>query len=264
MSLFVKRFRKDSCTMRASALSFTTLLSLVPLFTVSFSLLSALPAFETYAAKIQGFIIQNFVATSAEVIQSHLQNFVRQASKASGIGMILLLATAVLMVFNMEQAFNAIWRAEKHRSFISAFLMYGAVLILAPVLIGIGFFVSTYIISLPYISTAAELLGLKKHLLLITPYISTLAAFTILYSAIPNRKTYFRYALIGGSVATIMFELAKLGFVLYITHFSVYRLLYGALATVPIFLVWIYVCWFVILFGAVVSAVLQERYHKHA
>lgn len=262
LKLVIKRFRYDRCTMRASALSFATLLSLVPLFVVSFYLLSSLPFFQNFAWKIQNFIIQNFVATSAQMIQTHLQDFIRQASKLSGISMVFFLATAVLMVFNMEQAFNAIWRVEKQRSFISAFLMYWAVLTLAPVLIGVGLFISTYIISLPYISTAAEVIGLDKLLLLITPYISTLAAFTIIYSAVPNRKTEFRYALTGGIVATILFELAKLGFVLYITHYSIYRLLYGALATIPIFLVWIYVCWFIILFGAVVSAVLEEEHKK--
>lgn len=251
------RFRKDGCPMRAAALAFATLLSLVPLLTVSFSVLTAFPVSQQLALKIQAFIFQNFVATSAEVVQQHLQAVMHQTSKLSTIGTLFLLATAVLMVFNMEQAFNAIWRAEKQRSFISAFLMYWAVLTLTPILIGIGLAVSTYLISLPLISTAADWLGLKKLLFGVTPYLSTLGAFTLLYLAVPNCKVQFRHAIVGGIIATLLFELAKQGFVLYITHFSVYRLLYGALAAVPIFLVWIYLCWLIILFGGVVSATLE-------
>lgn len=251
------RFRQDGCANRAAALAFATLLSLVPLLTVSFSVLAAFPVSQELALKIQGFIFQNFVATSAEVVQQHLQAVIYQTSKLSAIGMLFLLATAVLMVFNMEQAFNVIWRTEKHRGFISAFLMYWAVLTLAPILIGIGLAVSTYLISLPFISSAANMLGLKKLLFAVTPYLSTLGAFTLLYLAVPNCKVQFRHAIVGGVIATILFELAKQGFVLYITHFSVYRLLYGALAAIPIFLVWIYLCWLIILFGGVVSATLR-------
>lgn len=258
--LVVVRFKADGLTTRAAALAFATLLSLVPLLTVSFSVLTAFPVFEEFALKIQDFIIQNFVAASAQVVQQHLQNIVHQTSQLSAIGMLFLVATAVLMVFNMELAFNVIWRVKKRRSFLSAFLMYWAVLTLTPILIGIGLIISTYVISLPLISVAANLLGLKKILFYATPFLSTLVAFTLLYLAVPNRKVQFRYAVAGGLVASILFEIAKQGFVLYITRFSVYRLIYGALAAIPIFLVWIYLSWLIILFGAVVSATLEERF----
>ena len=260
--LVISRFRADGCTTRASALAFATLLSIVPLLTVSFSLLTAFPVFQVFALKIQNFVFDNFVPTSAAVLQQYLQDIVRQTSKLSAISMCFLIATAVLMVFNMEQAFNTIWHAKKQRGFLSAFLMYWAVLTLAPILIGIGLVISTYIISLPLISVAANLLGLKKLLFYTTPYLSTLVAFTLLYLAVPNRKVLFRYALAGGAVATLLFELAKEGFVFYITRFSIYKLVYGALATIPIFLVWIYLSWLIILFGAVVSATLEERFEK--
>lgn len=257
--IILQRFKEDGCTNRAAALAFATLLSLVPLLTVSFSVLTAFPVFQEFALKIQTFVFENFVAESAQAVQMHLQAIVNQASKLSGIGMLFLVATAVLMVFNMEQAFNAIWRAKKHRSFISAFLMYWAVLTLTPILIGIGIVATAYLVSLPFISAAANVLGLKKLLVIFTPYLSALVAFTLLYLAVPNTKVKFRYALVGGAVATVLFEIAKQAFVFYIRHFSVYRLLYGALAAVPIFLVWLYLCWLIILFGAVVSAVFEEQ-----
>jgi membrane protein len=253
------RFHQDGCTSRAASLAFTTLLSIVPLLTVSFFLLTLLPISQKLAATIQNFVFQNFVPASAEIIQYHLTQFVHHTSKLSAIGTLFLFATAILMVFNLERAFNIIWRAKKQRSFLSAFVMYWAVLTLTPILIGLGLAISTYLFSLPLISTAARVLGLKEIIFIATPYISTFVAFTVLYLAVPNCKVSWRYALIGGFVATILFELAKLAFVLYITHFPVYRLLYGALSAIPIFLVWIYLCWLIILFGAVVTAVLEDR-----
>ena len=256
--LVLKRFRADGCFSRAGSLAYATLLSLVPLMTVSFLLFTALPIFQEFALKIQGFVINNFVAASAEIVQQHLEKFVAHTSRLSAIGMLFLVGTAVLMVFNLEQAFNSIWRAAKRRSLVSAFLMYWAVLTLTPVLIGIGLLLTTYLISLPFISEAAQFLGLNKLFLILTPYLSTLIAFTLVYLAVPNCKVKFRHALIGGLVATLLFELAKQSFVFYITHFSVYRLLYGALAAMPIFLLWIYLCWLITLFGAVVCATLGE------
>ena len=254
-----KRFQSDGCFSRAGSLAYATLLSLVPLMTVSFLLFTALPIFQEFALKIQEFVINNFVAASAEIVQQHLVKFVAHTSRLSAIGMLFLVLTALLMVFNLEQAFNAIWRAAKRRSLISAFLMYWAVLSLTPILIGIGLLLTTYLFSLPLISEAAQFLGLNKLFLILTPYLSTLLAFSLVYLAVPNCKVKFRDAFIGGIVATVLFELAKQGFVLYITHFSVYRLLYGALAAVPIFLVWIYLCWLITLFGAVVCATLGEK-----
>lgn len=254
------RFKADGCANRAAALAFATLLSLVPLLAVSFAILTAFPISQQFALKIQTFVFDNFVAASAEVVQQHLQAVVQQTSKLSGIGMLLLLATAVLMVFNMEQAFNAIWRTKKQRSFISAFLMYWAVLTLTPILIGVGLAVSAYLATFPFLAEAVRALGLKKLVLIVTPCFSTLVAFTLLYLAVPNCKVRFRFALFGGIVAMALFELAKQGFVWYITHFPVYRLLYGALAAIPIFLVWIYLSWLIILFGAVVSAVMEMDY----
>lgn len=260
----LKRFQSDGCFSRAGSLAYATLLSLVPLMTVSFLIFTALPIFQEFALKIQNFVINNFVAASAEIVQQHLTKFVAHTSRLSAIGMIFLAATAVLMIFNLEQAFNAIWRAAKPRSLVSAFLMYWAVLTLSPLLIGIGLFLTTYLFSLPLISEAAQFLGLNKLFLILTPYVSTLIAFTLVYLAVPNCKVRFKDALIGGIVAMTLFELAKQGFVLYITHFSVYQLLYGALAAVPIFLVWIYLCWLITLFGAVVCATLGEKVaHKH-
>jgi membrane protein len=250
------QFIDDGCTGRAGGLAYASLLSLVPLMTVSFTVMSAFPIFRKIGLQVQDFIFKNFVATSAQIIQEHLQKFASQAANLSTTGLVFLLITAILMVFNMEQAFNAIWHVKRSRKGVQAFMMYWAVLTLLPVLIGIGFAISSYFFSLPMILGTAETLGLKGPILKYFPYVLTFIAFTVLYITLPNCKVMVRHAMVGGVVATVLFELAKYTFGLYVLHFPTYELLYGTLAAIPLFLLWVYVSWLVILFGAVVAHVL--------
>ena len=257
--LVYRRFVEDGCAHRAAALAYTSLLSLVPLLTVSFAVLAAFPVYQNVGDKIQDFIFQNFVVSSANVVQQHIQAFMTKATQLSATGSFFLLVTAILLIFNIEQAFNSIWRVKHRRKGVSAFLSYWAVLTLMPILIGVGFAVTSYLASVPFITGAAESLGLKKPLLAMLPYLLTLFAFTLLYITVPNCKVRIRYAFVGGLLATLLFELAKAGFAAYITHFPTYKLLYGALAALPIFLVWVYVSWLIILFGAEVNCILERK-----
>lgn len=248
----------DNCPLRSAALAFTSLLSIVPLMTVSFSVMTAFPIFHQLGAQLQNFIFQNFVATSAEIVQANLLRFSQQATNLSYTGMIVLVVTAVLMVFNMEQAFNAIWRVTRSRNNITAFMMYWGLITILPILIGIGFAISSYLFSLPLIEGTTETLGIRKPILSYFPYLLTFIAFTVLYIALPNCKVLVRHAAFGGLVSTILFELAKYGFGFYVLNFPTYELLYGTLAAIPLFLLWIYLSWNIILFGAVVAHVAAE------
>ncbi|MBA2653926.1 MAG: YihY family inner membrane protein [Gammaproteobacteria bacterium] len=254
----IKQFMFDNCSLRAAALAFTSLLSIVPLMTVSFTVLAAFPFFKHLGAEVQNFIFQNFVATSAEIVQAHLQKFASQAMNLSATGIIFLVVTAVVMVLNMEQAFNAIWHVKSSRNGLTAFMMYWGLITFLPILIGIGFAISSYLFSLPLIGGTAESLGIRKLLLAYFPWLLTFIAFTVLYVTLPNCKVLVRHAAIGGLIATILFEFAKYGFGLYVLNFPTYELLYGTLAAIPIFLVWIYLSWLIILFGAVVAHVAGE------
>lgn len=258
MRQIITQFVMDNCAMRAAALAFTSLLSIVPLMTVSFTVMAAFPLFKQLGSELQSFIFQNFVATSAEIVQENLQKFAGQAINLSATGIIFLVVTAVLMVFNMEQAFNAIWRVKRSRKGIPAFMMYWGLITFLPIVIGIGFAISSYLFSLPFIEGTTETLGLRKPMLTYFPYLLTFTAFTVLYIALPNCKVLLRHAALGGMVATILFELAKYGFGLYVLNFPTYELLYGTLAAIPIFLMWIYLSWLIILFGAVVAHVAGE------
>lgn len=255
----VKQFIEDGLPTRAAALAFTSLLSLVPLMTVSFTILTAFPMFRAVGEQIQTFIFNNFVATSAQMIQMTLTKFSQQAINLSIPGLFFLLITAVLMVYTMEQAFNAIWRVKSSRTGLNAFVMYWAVLTFLPILIGVGIALTSYFFSLPLISETAATLGLNVFYYKYFPYILTFVAFTLLYIILPNCKVRVRHAAAGGLVATILFEISKYGFGLFVVNFPTYELLYGTLAAIPIFLLWVYLSWVIILFGAMVAYMLGAR-----
>ncbi|MGB6977278.1 MAG: YihY family inner membrane protein, partial [Gammaproteobacteria bacterium] len=246
---------KDGCSVRAAALSYNFLLSLVPLLVVIFTILTVFPLFSQFPEAIENFIFNNFIATSAELVQAHFVSFINQATRLPTTSMFFLIVTAMLMVYNLEQAFNAIWHVRKRRRWVPALLLYAGALTLIPVLIAIGLVVSSYFLSLSWFTQITSL-KLKRYLLFLAPYLSAWAAFTILYVALPNCKVRFRHALFSGLFAAILFELAKQGFAFYIKHFPFYQVIYGALAGIVIFLAWIYLCWLITLLGAVVCAAL--------
>lgn len=241
------QFYQDDCLNRAASLAYTTLLSLVPLLTVSFSVLTAFPVFKGLAKNLKDFIFQHFVATSAQTAQQYLDLFIEKTSSLTAFGMLFLLIMAVLLVFSMEQAFNLIWRVKKRREDISAFFTYWGVITLVPILISIGIAITSYLLSLPVLSASG------------IPYLMTYIAFAVLYLALPNCKVPLRSALIAALPATILFELSKKAFTFYIVHLTSLEIIYGALATIPIFLIWLYISWLVILFGGVISYVVTKR-----
>ncbi|MCP4995331.1 MAG: YihY family inner membrane protein, partial [Gammaproteobacteria bacterium] len=163
---------------------------------------------------------------------------------------IFLIIVALMMMANIDRAFNTIWRVRRKRGLLSLFIVYWSILSLGPLLIGISMAVTSYLVSIPLLSNTAETLGLKGRLIGLMPVLASAVAFTLLYAVVPNRRVPFRHALMGGLLAAALFELAKRGFAFYLTNFPTYEAIYGALAVIPIFLVWIYVSWVVTLLGA--------------
>ncbi len=245
----LRRFIADRCINNAAALTYTTLFAVVPMMTVTFAMLSAVPAFQGTGEQIQHFIFSNFVPSAGEVVQQYLGEFTTQARQLTWIGVIVLAVTAFLMLVTIEKAFNTIWRVRQPRRGVSSFLLYWAILSLGPILLGSGFAISTYIASLSLISGPDALMGLKT-LLSFMPVLSSIAAFTLIYATVPNAQVRFRHALLGGLFTAVLFEVAKKLFGLYVQMFPGYQLIYGAFATVPLFLLWIYLSWLLVLLGA--------------
>lgn len=259
LQVIAVRFVRERFTYAASALTFTTLLAIVPLMAVVISVLSAFPVFHALSTELQQFVFQNFIPAAGQVVQQYLNSFIQQTGKLSAVGTVILIVTSIMMMLTIEHALNDIWKIDRRRYSIAAIVRYWAVLSLVPIMIGLTLMAMSYVVSLPLVTGAAATLGMKSVLLSAIPFILTVLALTLLYVEVPNCKVPTRYGLIGAIIATTLFELAKKGFVMYLTHFPTYKIIYGALATIPIFFIWVYLSWVIILFGALVSNVLTNR-----
>ncbi|WP_426416530.1 virulence factor BrkB family protein [Aestuariirhabdus sp. LZHN29] len=245
-----QRFSEDGCLQRASALTYTTLFAVVPMMTVTYSMLSAIPSFNGVGEQIQAFVFQNFVPSAGATVEEYLQGFSRQARQLTAVGIAILVVTAYMMLRSIESALNAIWRVEHGRRGLAGFLLYWAILSLGPLLLGLGFVLTSYVASFKLFNDTTEMLGLGSWLFRVLPFLMSVAAFCLIYMAVPNRKVLFRHALLGGVVVSLLLELAKAMFALFISLSPSYQLIYGAFAAVPLFLLWIYLGWVIVLFGA--------------
>jgi len=255
LHLLTARFIADNCLSKAAALAYTTLLSLVPLMTLGLGMLAVFPQFQSLQIDIQHFIFSNFVPTTGEVVQAYFQTFTGKTSQLTAIGIGFLIAAALLMVRTIDDALNEIWHTSRQRSAVRSFLVYWAVLTVAPLLTGISIFVTSYLISLPWFVEVSLQPG--PQLLGYLPFALSTLVFTLFYWLIPNRRVPWRYALFGGMLAALLFNFAKWGFALYVTHSDVYQTIYGTLATIPLFLMWIYLSWVVVLLGAEITYCLS-------
>lgn len=251
-------FIEDDCTYKASALAFTSLLAVVPLMSVGLSIFSTFPVFQDMSGPIQDFIFENFVPATGKVIQGYLQQFTAQVSRLSIVGIGFLFVTALLVMVTIENAMNKIWRVGVSRRGIAAFLLYWAILSLAPVLLGLSLAASSYLVSMPLIKDHYAPSLVFKYI----PFFLSLFAFTFLFVVVPNCKVKLRHGLGGALVATVLFESAKWSFAYYLTQYNTYELLYGAFASVPIFFIWVYWVWVITLLGTEISYALSVHYQR--
>lgn len=255
-----QNFIKDDCTYFASALTFTSLLAVVPLMSVSFALLSSFPVFSDMSGPIQDFIFENFVPATGKIIQQYLIGFTKQVSNLSIWGVAFLFVTSVLLMFTIEQALNKIWKVRVQRQGTAAFLLYWTILSLTPILMGLSIAASSYLISLPLLTNDTHIN--TSALLRYAPFMLSFVSFTFLYMVVPNCKVRFMHAIVGALVAVFFFEIAKLTFTWYLTRYHTYELLYGAFAIVPIFFLWVYWAWFIVLLGAEIAYALSAHHQR--
>jgi membrane protein len=258
------KFTQDKCTQMAASLTFDTLLSLVPLITIALTLFSAFPVFADFSDEIKHFLLSNMLPeTGGKMISRYVEQFAESATKLTAFGLVFLAVTAMLMMITMDNAFNTIWRVSKPRPLVKRVLVYWAVITLAPLLVGASLSLTSWLVGLS--------IGYAKHTpifgeitLKVVPVLLTTLAFSLLFRVVPNRYVPVRHALIGGVVASAAFESMNRGFGFFIAHFPTYKLVYGAFASIPIFLLWIYLSWLTILLGALITASLSRWRHHGA
>ncbi len=244
----LKRFSQNRCSSIAAELTVTSLLALVPLTTVVFALLAFLPSFQSLGGELQTLMFKYFVPGTGDTVQSYINEFVGKARGLSGIGSIMLLVTALLMMRTIDSSFNKIWQVKSNHSLVRTFLVYWAILTLGPILLGSSLLITSYIQSLPAISSVVTESQLNAAQWL--PFVMATITFSVMFYVIPNKKIPLTHALFSGLLTGLLFELAKTGFAIFVTSFSTYQLIFGALAAVPLFLIWIYLCWSIVLLGA--------------
>ncbi len=246
----VGRFGTDHCSETAAALTYMSLFALVPLLTVLYTMASAIPAFQGMEESIQDLLFEHLMPETSSDIESYLSDFSRQAKNLTGVGIGFLVATAVLMLRNIEKAFNMIWRTRENRSAVSSFLLYWAVLSLAPLTIGLALAISTYLASYTVMFEDYDVIGAGSTLLKFSPLLLSAGGFTLIYVAVPNCRVPFKHALIGGLAAALAFNVARSAFTDLVVG-SNYTFIYGAFAAVPLFLLWIYLSWNIVLMGGI-------------
>jgi len=247
-----RRFQEERATQTAGSLAYTSLLSLVPLLTVALATASAFPVFDNAVGALQDFLFANVLpdAPGLEAVTEQIDSFTANAGRLTAIGIIGFMVTAVMLMLTIDNALNRIFRVERRRSLLQNIFVYWAVLTLAPVLIGVSLSMTT--------------IALTKSIgsVYLLPFFFTCLALALLYGVMPARRVEVKHALLGGVVGGIGFEVAKRLFALYLQQVPTYTLIYGAFATIPIFLVWLYVSWVVVLAGAVFTAMLPAYHAK--
>lgn len=246
------RFINDRCPQAAAALTYTSLLSLVPLTTITIGIVSAFPAFQELQVGFREIIFDNLVPQVGAAVLDNLQGFAANAGRLTGFGIVGLIVTAILLLSTIEGAFNGIWRVNENRPLLVRLLSFWAILTLTPILTVTSLSITTQFLRG---GIGAAAIG---PFLQILPTLLELVGFMALYWLIPNRSVRAVDAAIGAGFAAILFEIAKAGFVVYLTAVPFYQTVYGAIAVIPIFLLWLYVAWSIVLAGAVIAASLPD------
>ena len=246
-----RHFGEDRLFDEAASLSYTSLLSMVPLLAVVFGVASAFPVFQQWSDKLQSFIFDNFLPASGEQVQEYLEVFLASVSQLTLPGMLVLILTALLLMVRIERAFNLIWRVPTARSIRNRVVMYWAVLTLGPLALGAAIALSAQ----PVFDTMAMGVDSSSLARSFGVFSLTWTAFTLMFLLVPNRRVPVTNALIGAFVSALLFGIAKKAFVAYVANAS-FNVIYGTLAAIPIFLFWLYLVWIVVLLGASLAASL--------
>ena len=254
----LRRWSEDRCPQIAGSLSFTTLLALVPMFAVIVAMLSGTPLFHEVMTQLRTFLKLNLVPEIADrIITSYLPEIAHNARRLTTIGVIFLFVTAVAMMLTVDRSLNAIWRADERRPFLVSVVAYVALLVVGPLLIVASVSITTYLMALPERWSGLPAPAHSFALQAVPTAVSSIAFFLI-YRLVPHGKTRWQPALVGGIVAGILFEVGKEGFAFYVAHAPAISVAYGAFAALPLFLLWIYLSWLIVLFGAELAAALGE------
>ncbi|MGH8856819.1 MAG: YihY family inner membrane protein [Polaromonas sp.] len=252
------RFREDRMGLTASSLTFTTSIALVPFFTVALAIFTAFPMFSKLQGALQAWLIESLIPDNiARQVLGYLTQFSRQANKLGGAGLAVLLVTAIALILTIDRTLNGIWRVKTQRPLAQRVLIYWAAITLGPLLLAASLAVTSYVLSASR-GLVGPLPVSLRFLLDLVQFFLVAGGMAALYRYVPNTYVKWAHAWAGGVFVAAGIEMAKKILSLYLGAVPTYSLVYGAFATLPILLVWIYVSWVIVLMGAVIAAYLPS------
>jgi membrane protein len=251
-----RRLDEERLPQVAGSLTFTTVLALVPMLTIALAIFTTFPLFSAFRAALEAYFIKSLMPNAiSNTILGYLSQFAAKATRLSAVGAVALIGTAIVMVAIIDRTFNRIWRVKTARPLTQRILVYWAIVTLGPLLFGVSISVTSYLFAATN-GVARQVPVIASIFYALISLFLTAGTFTLLYMAVPNRLVHWRDAACGAVVAALVFEFTKSMFAIFVAKFSTYTAIYGALAAVPIFLVWIYLGWLIALSGAVLAAAL--------
>jgi membrane protein len=253
-----ERFREDRLGLSASSLTFTTMIALVPFFTVALAVFTAFPMFSKVQSNLQGWLVQSLVPDAiARQVLGYLTQFAGKASRLGGVGLAALLFSALALVLTIDRTLNNIWRVRRPRPLGQRVLLYWAAITLGPMLLAASLATTSYVVSAGR-GLVSALPGAVTFIIDAVEFLVLAIAFTAMYRYVPNTPVKRPHAVAGGVFVAVGIELAKRLLAWYLGTVPTYSMVYGAFATVPILLVWVYIVWLIVLFGAVIAAYLPS------
>lgn len=246
----------DNILRVASSLSYTSLIAIVPLFAIGLAIFSAFPVFSDIRAQVQEALIQNVVPTTGREVTQYFNEFVSATAKLTTVGVIGIAVTAILLLSTIENSFNYIFKVYKPRSIKTKITLYWTIITLGPLLLGVGISLKGYFYTLQKL--VPEDLGSDYFLQAALPAVFTLLTLMLVYILVPNKKVKIIHAAIGAAAAMTGFYIMRKFFGSFIASSATYTTLYGAMAAIPILLVWLYLNWAVVIFGAALTAAIGE------
>ncbi|HEX4510275.1 MAG TPA: YihY family inner membrane protein [Burkholderiaceae bacterium] len=249
-----ERFREDRLGLTAGSLTFTTLISLVPLVTVMLAIFTAFPMFSAFQGGLEKYFLQTLVPPGiAHPVLGALTLFAAKASRLGAAGLIALGLSAMALVLTIDRTLNGIWRVRKPRPIAQRVLVYWAAMTLGPLMLGASLTLTSYAISASS-GLVQQLPGGVKFALDVAEFGLLAIATSALFYYVPHAPVAWRHAMAGGFFVAAGMEIARHALGWYLKAVPTYSTIFGAFATVPIFLLWIYLCWVIVLLGAVVAA----------
>ena len=253
------RFVREQCAQAAAALSFSTLLSLVPMIAIALLIIARLPFADGLSKSLEQFLLSNLLPDRAgAIIVKYIGEFTRKTQHLPLVGGLALIATALAQMLTIEHSFNAIWEVRESRPLLRRIAMHMLTLLLGPLLFGGSLAITTFLASASF-GFIEEPFWAKADLLKAVTFAFMAGMFALVYWAVPNRRIVPWHAVCGGLLAAVGFALMQRLFGLYVTALPTYTEIYGAFAAIPIFLLWLYLSWAVILVGALVVAELPSK-----